>query len=219
MADIVLVSERVRLAMVFHRIGLVPDQAPGTRWPRAVGLQACEGADLSAREVGRGRKHCRWGWRWKCWHRTCCCRVRWPLRAASAVASATAMSLSKRALQASLQSELGAMLDMEAAGQAIASGSDYAAESVRRFGRQGTGAVRLAAQDQGLTMIDYEKTRAWQSADVHHAYTTRDSILYAWGWHRCRPAGPESSCVSPTRRTWWRCRPWPRCWHRRFLDA
>ena len=48
-------------------------------------------------------------------------------------ASATALSLSKQALQASLQSELGAMLDLEAAGQAIASGSDYAKESVRRF--------------------------------------------------------------------------------------
>ncbi len=30
-------------------------------------------------------------------------------------------------------------------------------------------------------MIDYEKTRAWRSADVRHAYTAKDSILYALG--------------------------------------
>ncbi len=30
-------------------------------------------------------------------------------------------------------------------------------------------------------MIDYEKTKAWRSADVRHAYTTRDTILYALG--------------------------------------
>lgn len=48
-------------------------------------------------------------------------------------ASATAMSLSKQALQASLQSELSTMLDLEAAGQAIAAGSEHAAEAVRRF--------------------------------------------------------------------------------------
>ena len=30
-------------------------------------------------------------------------------------------------------------------------------------------------------MIDYAKTKAWRSADVRHAYTTRDTILYALG--------------------------------------
>ncbi len=30
-------------------------------------------------------------------------------------------------------------------------------------------------------MIDYEKTRAWRSGPVRHAYTTRDTILYALG--------------------------------------
>lgn len=30
-------------------------------------------------------------------------------------------------------------------------------------------------------MIDYKKTKAWRSADVRHAYTTRDTILYALG--------------------------------------
>jgi acyl dehydratase len=30
-------------------------------------------------------------------------------------------------------------------------------------------------------MIDYEKTKAWRSGPVRHAYTTRDAILYALG--------------------------------------
>lgn len=30
-------------------------------------------------------------------------------------------------------------------------------------------------------MIDYDKTRAWRSADVRHAYTAKDTILYALG--------------------------------------
>ena len=30
-------------------------------------------------------------------------------------------------------------------------------------------------------MIDYQKTRAWQSAAVRHSYTTKDCILYALG--------------------------------------
>ncbi|MBS0407379.1 MAG: MaoC family dehydratase N-terminal domain-containing protein [Proteobacteria bacterium] len=30
-------------------------------------------------------------------------------------------------------------------------------------------------------MIDYDKTKAWRSGEVHHAFTTRDTILYALG--------------------------------------
>ncbi len=30
-------------------------------------------------------------------------------------------------------------------------------------------------------MIDYDKTKAWRSVDVRHAYTARDTILYALG--------------------------------------
>lgn len=30
-------------------------------------------------------------------------------------------------------------------------------------------------------MIDYDKTKAWRSGDIRHAYTTRDTILYALG--------------------------------------
>jgi enoyl-CoA hydratase/carnithine racemase len=132
LADIVLVSERVRFAMVFHRIGLVPDLGAWYTLPRVVGLQRAKELVFSAREVGAA----------EALQMGLALEVLAPaalLPRALAIAhsfegaSATAMSLSKQALQASLQSDLGTMLDLEASAQAIAAGSDHARESVRRF--------------------------------------------------------------------------------------
>jgi 2-(1,2-epoxy-1,2-dihydrophenyl)acetyl-CoA isomerase len=132
MADIVLVSDRVRLAMVFHRIGLVPDLGAWYTLPRVVGLQRAKELIFSAREVGAAEA-LQMGLALEV-----LAPEALPVRAAAIArsfcgASATALSLSKQALQASLQSEFSTMLDLEAAAQSIASGSEYAAESVRRF--------------------------------------------------------------------------------------
>lgn len=133
LADIVLVSERARMAMVFHRIGLVPDVGAWYTLPRVVGLQRAKELIFSAREFGAAEA----------------LRMNLALEMLPAAelkpraleiarsfdgASATALGLSKQALQASLQSDLGAMLDLEASAQAIAGASAYAQESVRRFG-------------------------------------------------------------------------------------
>ena len=132
LADIVLVSERVRLVMVFHRIGLVPDVGAWYTLPRVVGLQRAKELIFSAREVGAAEA-LQMGLALEV------CAPEALLARAQAItrsfcgASATAMSLSKRALQSSLQSDLSSMLDMEAAAQAIAGGSEHAAEAVRRF--------------------------------------------------------------------------------------
>jgi enoyl-CoA hydratase/carnithine racemase len=132
MADIVLVSTRVRLAMIFHRIGLVPDLGAWYFLPRVVGLQRAKELIFSAREFGAG----------EALQMGLALEILEPealLPRARAIAhsfegaSGTAMSLSKQALQASLQSELATMLDLEALAQPIAAGSDYAAEAVRRF--------------------------------------------------------------------------------------
>ncbi len=131
-ADLVLVSDRVRLAMVFHRVGLVPDLGAWYTLPRIVGLQRAKELIYSAREIGAAEA-LRIGLAFE----VIAPEQLLPRAAAIARsfcgASALAMSLSKRALQSSLQSELAFMLDMEAAGQAMASGSDYAREAVRRF--------------------------------------------------------------------------------------
>lgn len=132
LADIVLVSKRVRMALVFHRIGLVPDVGAWYTLPRAVGPQRAKELIFSAREFGAAEAK----------EMGLAMEVLAPealLPRALAIAhsfegaSATALSLSKQALRASLQSELPTMLDLEAAAQAIAIGSDYARESVRRF--------------------------------------------------------------------------------------
>lgn len=131
-ADMVLVSDRVRMALVFHRIGLVPDVGAWYTLPRVVGLQRAKELIYSAREFGAVEAR----------EMGLAMEVLAPddlLPRARAIAhsfegaSALALSLSKQALQASLQSGLDGMLDMEAAGQSLAAGSDYARESVRRF--------------------------------------------------------------------------------------
>ncbi|MEO8298202.1 MAG: enoyl-CoA hydratase/isomerase family protein [Burkholderiales bacterium] len=132
LADLVLVSERVRMAVVFHRIGLVPDVGAWYTLPRLVGLQRAKELVYSAREFGADEAksmglaleilppdelmpralalaHCFDG------------------------ASSLVMSLSKRALNASLQSDLSTMLEMEASGQGLTIAGDYVRESVRRF--------------------------------------------------------------------------------------
>lgn len=48
-------------------------------------------------------------------------------------ASATALSVTKRALNASLHSDLATMLELEANGQAIARSTDYHRDALARF--------------------------------------------------------------------------------------
>lgn len=131
-ADIVLVSDRVRMAMVFQRIGLVPDVGAWYTLPRVVGLQRAKELIFSAREFGAQEALIM----------NLALEVHPPeslLARALEIAhsfegaSATAMSLSKRALQASLQTELATILDMEASAQAVAGSSQYTREAVRRF--------------------------------------------------------------------------------------
>jgi 2-(1,2-epoxy-1,2-dihydrophenyl)acetyl-CoA isomerase len=132
LADIVLLSERARLCMVFQRIGLVPDFGALYTLPRAVGLQRAKGLIYSARELDA--------------HEALDLGIALEvlpvgelLPRAQALArslcgaSDAAMSVTKQALNASLGSDLTTMLEMEATGQAIAVSSDYLKESARRF--------------------------------------------------------------------------------------
>lgn len=147
LADMVLVSERVRMAMVFHRIGLVPDLGAWYTLPRIVGLQRARELIYSAREFGAA----------EALRMQLALEVLPPgqlLARALAIArsfegvSATALSLSRRALQASSNSDLPTLLEMEASAQAIAASSEYARESVRRF------AAREPAQFQWPAATD-----------------------------------------------------------------
>lgn len=143
-ADMVLVSDRARMAMVFHRIGLVPDVGAWYTLPRVVGLQRAKELVYSAREFGAH----------EALRMNLALEVHAPeqllaraLEIAHSLegASPLALSLSKQALHASLQSDLTTMLDMEATGQAMAGASDYARESIRRFASREPAQFRWAA--------------------------------------------------------------------------
>ncbi len=131
-ADLVLVSRRVRCALVFHRIGLVPDCGAWYTLPRLVGLQRAKELIYSAREFGADEA-LRMGLALEVLAPEALLPRAQALAHSLAEGPGLAFSLSKQALNASLQSELTTMLDLEATAQAVAGSSDYAADAVRRF--------------------------------------------------------------------------------------
>ncbi|MFM9924569.1 enoyl-CoA hydratase/isomerase family protein [Variovorax sp. H27-G14] len=132
MCDIVLLSERARLCMVFQRIGLIPDMAAHYTLPRVVGLQRAKELIFSAREVDAAEA-LRLGIAMEVLPADALLPRAQAIARSFAGASPVAMGLSKRALQGSLSNDLHTLLQTEAQGQALAAGSDYAKEAVRRF--------------------------------------------------------------------------------------
>lgn len=132
MADIVLVSDRARLCMVFQRIGLIPDCGALYTLPRAVGLQRARELVFSAREIGAAEA-VQMGIAME----VCTADALLPRAQAMARsfcgASTAALAIGKQSLNASMQSDLHTMLELEASGQAVAIGSDYLKEAARRF--------------------------------------------------------------------------------------
>lgn len=132
MCDIVLLSERARLCMVFQRIGLVPDMGAFYTLPRVVGLQRAKELIFSAREIDAAEA-LRLGLAMEVLPAEALAARAQAIARSFAGASPVAMSIAKRALQASLGSDLQTLLEIESSGQALASNSDYAKEAVRRF--------------------------------------------------------------------------------------
>lgn len=132
MCDIVLLSERARLCMVFQRIGLVPDMGAFYTLPRVVGPQRAKELIFSAREIDAAEA-LRLGLAMEVLPAEALAARAQAIARSFAGASPVAMSIAKRALQASLGSDLQTLLEIESSGQALASNSDYAKEAVRRF--------------------------------------------------------------------------------------
>lgn len=135
LADLVLLSDRARLCMVFQRVGLIPDCAALYTLPRLVGLQQAKALALSAREIGAAEALAL-GLAlevlpWQQLHRRAM-----QLAAAMAQGSPTALALTKQALDSSLQSDLPTMLSIEAAGQAVALTSEEHRAAVQAFVRK-----------------------------------------------------------------------------------
>ncbi len=132
LADIVLVSDRVRLSMAFQRIGLIPDCGALYTLPRIVGLQRAKELVLSGRVVG-GAEAQAIGIAMEVVPAAGLAARSAEIAASLAGASPVAAALGKRALNLSQDSTLDAVMEMEASGQAVAMSSEYMAESRRRF--------------------------------------------------------------------------------------
>lgn len=132
LADIVLLSERARLSMVFQRIGLIPDFGALYTLPRCVGLQRAKELVFSAREIGP-QEALQMGIALEVLPPQDLMPRALAMAASFCGASEAALSLAKRGLNASLGSDLSTMLELEATGQAVALSGDYLKESARRF--------------------------------------------------------------------------------------
>lgn len=131
-ADFILATPRARFCLSFLRLGLVPDCGVLYTLPRVVGLQRAKELMFSAREVDAQEAQ----------QMGIVFEIHAPeqidARAAQLAmsfthASQTALSVTKRAVNASLHSNLATMLELEANGQGIARSTDYHRAAIARF--------------------------------------------------------------------------------------
>lgn len=132
LADLVIVSDRVRLSMAFHRIGLIPDCGALYTLPRIVGLQRAKELVMSGR-VLTGAQAQAMGIALEVIPPAGLAARTQEIARSFAGSSPIAAAISKRTLNLSLDSTLEAVLEMEASGQSVALASEYVAESRRRF--------------------------------------------------------------------------------------
>ena len=131
-ADIVLAAPNSRFCLSFMRLGLIPDCAAFYTLPRIVGVQRAKELAFSARElsaeqaqdlgivlevVPQGRVLERAQQMATCF----------------ANAAPAALAMTKRAFNASMNSSLDTMMDIEAAGQAVARTTAWHTDAVQRF--------------------------------------------------------------------------------------
>ncbi|MCD0501426.1 enoyl-CoA hydratase/isomerase family protein [Bordetella petrii] len=131
-ADLVLASPRARFCLSFLRLGAVPDCGVFYTLPRIVGLQRAKELAFSTREFGAEEAR-DMGIVFEIHPES---RVHQRARSLAASMSQlplAALSLTKRLFNASLNSDMNTMLDMEAAGQGIARSTEYHRAAAARF--------------------------------------------------------------------------------------
>ena len=134
-ADFVLATPRARFCMSFLRIGGIPDCGAFYTLPRVVGVQRAKEIMLSTRELD-AQEACRLGIVLEIHSPETLLPRAQALAQSFVQAPASAVSLTKRALDAALGSDLQTLLEMEASGQAVAFGTPYHREAVARFLRK-----------------------------------------------------------------------------------
>ncbi|MBX3608712.1 MAG: enoyl-CoA hydratase/isomerase family protein [Hydrogenophaga sp.] len=132
LADLVLLGERARLSMVFGRVGLIPDCGALHTLPRVVGLQRAKELVFSARELD-AREAVALGVALEVLPGNELLPRAMAMAAALGQASPLALALAKRGLDDAFDIDLGEAMAREANGQALALGSAWHREAVRRF--------------------------------------------------------------------------------------
>jgi len=131
-ADLVLATPRARFCASFLRLGALPDCGALYTLPRIVGLQRAKELIFSTREFGATEAQ-RIGIVLDVLPPESIDTYARQIALAMAELPASALAMTKRALNASLNSDLHTMLELEASGQGIARSAAYHREAVERF--------------------------------------------------------------------------------------
>jgi 2-(1,2-epoxy-1,2-dihydrophenyl)acetyl-CoA isomerase len=131
-ADFVIATPSARFCMPFLRLGLIPDLGSLYTLPRVVGVQRAREIIYSMREIGASEAR-DIGVVFEIHEPAAALQRAQELANSFAQASPVALSLTKRALATSLNTDLATVLDTEASGQAIARNTDYHLDAVNAF--------------------------------------------------------------------------------------
>ena len=130
--DIVLAARSARFVQAFVKIGLIPDAGGTWALPRLIGMARARGLALTGEPL-TAEQAAEWGLIWKAVDDQALMHEAEALCAGFAKAPALALALIKKALNASLQNDLAAQLDLERNLQYRAGASTDYAEGVRAF--------------------------------------------------------------------------------------
>ncbi|APX76546.1 enoyl-CoA hydratase/isomerase family protein [Achromobacter insolitus] len=131
-ADLILASPRARFCLSFLRLGAIPDCATLYTLPRMVGLQRAKELAFSTREF-QAQEARDMGIVFEIQPQERIHQRARQIALSMAELPMAALAITKRAFNASLNSDLNTMLDLEAAGQGVARSTDYHREAAGRF--------------------------------------------------------------------------------------
>ncbi len=130
--DIILASPRARFCLSFLRLGAIPDCGVFYTLPRIVGLQRAKELAFSTREFDAEEARAM-GIVFEVQLEGVIDQRAQALASSMSRLPLTALSLTKRIFNASLNSDLNTMLELEAAGQGIARSTSFHKEAAVRF--------------------------------------------------------------------------------------
>lgn len=131
-ADMVIAAPDSRFCLSFMRLGLIPDCAAFYTLPRIVGIQRAKELAFSARELNAEQAQ-QLGIVLEIAPKGRVLERAQQMAQCFANAAPAALAMTKRAMNVSLNSSLDTMMDIEAAGQAVARTTQWHRDAVNRF--------------------------------------------------------------------------------------